>query len=113
MHHSQEEYLYDDSGTWTVSEETVVTDPDSGQADSHVLLDRRLGTLGSANFLFQDSFCKEAFENHDDMACVPRQIAPVLKRDFWRGVRRHEHNISRVVRLGEMARQRVYAKYGS
>ena len=26
-------------------------------------------------------FCKEAFENHDDMACVPRQIAAVLKRD--------------------------------
>ena len=60
----------------------MATDPDSGQAESHVVLDRRLGTLGSANFLFQDSFCKEAFENHDDMACVPRQIASVSKRDF-------------------------------
>ena len=82
MHHSQEEYYYDDSGAWAVSEETVATDPDSGQAESHVVLDRRLGTLGSAIFLFQDSICKEAFEHHDDMACVPRQIASVLKRDF-------------------------------
>ena len=82
MHHSQEEYFYDDSGAWAVSEETVATDPDSGQAESHVVLDRRLGTLGSANLLFQDSLCKEAFEHHDDMACVPRQIAAVLKRDF-------------------------------
>ena len=50
MHHSQEEYVYDDSGAWAVSEETVATDPDSGQAESHVVLDRRLGTLGSAIF---------------------------------------------------------------
>ena len=33
MHHSQEEYFYDDSGAWAVSEETVATDPDSGQAE--------------------------------------------------------------------------------
>ena len=51
MHHSQEEYVYDDSGAWAVSEETVATDPDSGQAESHVVLDRRLGTLGNAFFM--------------------------------------------------------------
>ena len=82
MHHSQEEYFYDDSGGWAVSEETVGVDPESGQGESHVILDRRVGTLGSGNFLFQDAFCKEAFEHHDDMACVPRQISAVLKRDF-------------------------------
>ena len=70
------------SGGWAVSEETVATNPDSGQAERHVILDRRVGTLGSANFLFQDAFCKEAFEHHDDMCCVPRQIAAVLKKDF-------------------------------
>ena len=51
MHHSQEEYFYDDNGAWAVSEETVATDPDSGQAESHVVLDRRLGTLGNAFFI--------------------------------------------------------------
>ena len=64
-----------------MSEETVATDPDSGRAESHVILDRRVGTLGSA-ILLQESGCKEAFEHHDDMACVPRQTASVLKRDF-------------------------------
>ena len=96
MHHSQEECSYDDGGAWAVSEETVATDPDSGQAESHAALDRRLGTLGSPTF--QGSLCKEAFEHHDDMACVPRQIAIVLKRDFGRGMRRHEHSRTRVVR---------------
>ena len=82
MHHSQEEYLYDESGAWAVNEETVGTDPGTGKGESHVILDRRVGTLGSGSFLFQDAICKEAFESHDDMCCVPRQIAAVLKRDF-------------------------------
>ena len=50
MHHSQEEYVYDDGGAWAVSEATVATEPDSGQAESHVVLDRRLGTLGRPIF---------------------------------------------------------------
>ena len=59
MHHSQEEYYYDDSGAWAVSEETVATDPDSGQAESHVVLDRRLGTLGSAIFYSRIPFVRK------------------------------------------------------
>ena len=113
MHHSQEEYVYDDSGAWAVSEETVATDPDSGQAESHVVLDRRLGTLGSATFLFQDSLCKEAFEKHDDMACVPRQISAVLKRDF--GEVCEDMSIIERALYGDerWPEKRVYAKYGS
>ena len=81
MQHSQEEYTYDSSGAWAISEETVGTDPDTGRAESHVVLDRRVGTL-SGTFLFAEAFCKEAFEDHNDMCCVPRQIAAVLKRDY-------------------------------
>ena len=82
MHRSQEEYFYDEGGAWAVNEETVGTDPDIGKGESHVILDRRVGTLGSGSFLFQDAICEEAFERHNDMCCVPRQIAAVLKRDI-------------------------------
>ncbi len=61
----------------------VATDPDTGLAEAHTFLDRPTGTRPiMANFLFPDALCEEAFEEHDDMLCCPRQMAAVLHRDF-------------------------------
>ena len=40
---SDEAWTLDPDGSWRISEETVSTDPDTGIADSHVVLDRRVG----------------------------------------------------------------------
>ena len=63
---------------WFLSEETVAVRDNKGEAN--VLLDRRVGARPSCSqFLFPDGLCKEAFEEHEDKCCVPRQIAAVLK----------------------------------
>ena len=36
----------------------------------------------SSTMLFQEAICKEAFEQHDDNLCAPRQIAALLKKDM-------------------------------
>ena len=81
---SEEKWTLDPRGSWKVSEETVGTHPDTGEAEAHVVLDRLVGTLPLApsTMLFPEHVCKEAFEEHPDNLCAPRQIAAVLKLSF-------------------------------
>jgi hypothetical protein len=81
---SEEKWALDARGGWKVSEETVGTHPDTGEAESHVVLDRRVGALplAPATLLFSEAVCPEAFEEHADNLCAPRQIAALLERDF-------------------------------
>ena len=81
---SRETWEYDDAsdGAWTIHEETVARDPDSGEMV--VALDRRVGTapLSASELPFAEHLCAEAFESHDDHLCVPRQVAALLALDF-------------------------------
>ena len=75
---SDERYQVDPHAEWFLHEETVkVVD---GKAEADVVMDRRVGARPSCSqFLFPEGICKEAFEEHEDNCCVPRQIAAVLK----------------------------------
>ena len=74
----------DPNGSWIVNEETVQFDEATGETESHVVLDRSVGTgpTMSNQFLFPDALSAEAFEATDDYLCARRQIAAVLKRDL-------------------------------
>jgi hypothetical protein len=67
-----------------VSEETVGTHPDTEVPEANVVLDRRVGAapLSPPGLLFPEAVCPEAYEDHGDNLCAPRQIAAVLKRDL-------------------------------
>jgi hypothetical protein len=81
---SEEKWVLDTRGGWRVSEETVGTHSDTGEAEAHVVIDRRLGAtpLPPPGLLFPEAVCPEAFEDHGDNLCAPRQIAAILKRDL-------------------------------
>jgi hypothetical protein len=81
---SEEKWVLDRRGGWKVSEETVGTHPDTGEAEAHVVMDRRVGArpLPPPGLLFPEAVCPEAFEDHGDNLCAPRQIAAILKRDL-------------------------------
>jgi len=81
---SKEYWALDPNGSWIVNVESVQFDEATGETESHVVLDRRVGagpTMPSL-FLFPEALCAEAFEASDDYLCAPRQIAAVLKRDL-------------------------------
>ena len=73
---SKETWVYDASsdGGWVIHEETVARDPDT--AEMVVALDRRVGAvpMSPSELPFAEHLCPEAFEAHDDMLCVPRQV---------------------------------------
>ncbi len=78
---SDETWTLDPTGNWRISEETVKVE--GGVGSVHIVLDRRLGAQPVYNqFLFPDALCDEAFEDHDDKMCCPRQIAAILKLDL-------------------------------
>jgi len=81
---SKEEWVLDASGSWIVNEETVQFDEATGETESNVVLDRRVGAgpTMTSQFLFPEALCPEAFEARGDYLCSPRQIAAVLKRDL-------------------------------
>ena len=84
---SDEQWTYDESGSWRISEQTVeVGDNGEPTVTTRVeedVLERRVGVKPSLSQLpYADGLCQEAFEEHDDMLCAPRQIAAVLKLDF-------------------------------
>ena len=81
---SDEEWSYDSHGSWGIHEETVGVDPETGEAEAHVILDRRVGAMPSIsnNVLFQDAICPEAFEERTDNLCAPRQMAALLKLEI-------------------------------
>ncbi len=80
---SDESWTLDPDGSWKISEETVGTNPDTGNGESHVVLDRRVGARPVfTQFLFAEALCDEAFEEHPDKLCCPRQIASILKLDL-------------------------------
>jgi hypothetical protein len=81
---SEERWVVDRRGGWKVSEETVGTHPDTGEAEAHVVMDRRVGAapLPPPGLLFPEAVCPQAFEDHEDNLCAPRQIAAILKRNL-------------------------------
>jgi hypothetical protein len=81
---SEERWVLDTRGGWKVSEETVGTHPDTGEAEAHVVMDRRVGALPlpPPELLFPEAVCPQAYQDHGDNLCAPRQIAAILKRDL-------------------------------
>ena len=78
---SQETWTLDSGGSWRIHEETVGVD--NGEGEAHVIMDRRAGALPViCTMPYSDCIMPEAFEEHDDMMCVPRQLAVLLKKDF-------------------------------
>jgi hypothetical protein len=81
---SKERWVLDTRGGWKVSDETVGTHPDTGEAEAHVVLGRCIGALplAPATLLFPEAVCAKAFEHHANNFCAPREIAAFLKRYF-------------------------------
>ncbi len=88
---SKDTWTLDSEGSWLIDEETVGTNKATGEGESHVTLERpsdkhrRRRAAAKpvfSHFLFSEAICDEAFEEHDDKLCCPRQIAAVLKLDF-------------------------------
>jgi hypothetical protein len=80
---SKETWQLDPDGSWIVNEESVQFDEATGETESNVVLDRRVGVRPTMpGLLFPEGLCAEAFESADDYLCAPRQIAAVLKRDL-------------------------------
>ena len=90
---NDERYQVDMHAAWFHHEETVrVVD---GHVEASVVTDCRVGARPSCSqFIFPDGICKEAFEEHEDNCCVPRQIAAVLKIDCA-DVRRDMNGVER------------------
>ena len=81
LEYSDETWSLDGGGSWRIHEETVGVD--NGEGEAHVILDRRVGTRPVICTLpFPEAIMPEAFEEHDDMLCVPRQLAALLRKDF-------------------------------
>ena len=113
---SEERWVLDRRGGWKVSEETVGTDPDTGEAEAHVVLDRRVGALPlpPPTLLFPEAVCPEAFEQHADNLCAPRQIAALLKRDFDEicdALRDAEHRLTGTDTLEQGVTSRVILQF--
>ena len=84
---SDEQWTYDEEGTWKISEQTVeVREDGTARVETRLeedVLERRVGAKPSLSQLpYPEGLCVEAFEDHPDMLCCPRQIAAVLKRDL-------------------------------
>ena len=81
---SKETWTYDKTGSWLISEETVKYNAEEGETQDTVVLQRRMrgGPCAISRFLYPEALCKEAFEEHDDHLCCPRQIAAVLRLDL-------------------------------
>ena len=82
MEISGEQYFYDADAQWEISE--MVTNPSlipAGNPSTSVM-HRPLGALTAASaFLCRpEHIIPEAFEEHDDRLCVPRQVAALLRR---------------------------------
>ena len=84
MEFSREKWTYDDTGAWLIHEETIGVDPDTNQAEAHVILDRRGGAAPSVccDLPYARDIHPEAFKASDQKDCCPRQIAAVLKADL-------------------------------
>ena len=66
-----ESYILDEDGAWSMMEETVATNPDTGRGEAHVnegtVNDRAMGALDIHHHLYKhDAICKEAFQDHND-----------------------------------------------
>jgi hypothetical protein len=78
---SDETWTVDPTGNWRISEETVRIDRGVGDVD--IVLDRRLGARPVfSQLLFAEALCEEAYEDHDDKLCCPRQMAAIFKLDL-------------------------------
>jgi hypothetical protein len=113
---SEEKWLLDPRGGWKVSEETVGTHPDTGEAEAHVVLGRRIVALqlAPATLLFPEAVFAEAYEQHADTLCPPRQIASILKRDFDEvcdALRDAEHRLLGTDTLEQGATSRVILEF--
>ena len=82
---SQEEWVYDRDaqGSWVINEESVaIIDPDT--QETIIAQDRRVGTMPYLLFqiAFSEDIIPEAFQDSNDMCCVPRQLSAFLGLDF-------------------------------
>jgi hypothetical protein len=87
MEFSGQEFIYDRDGTWLISAMQTTVSAD-GVPHTEVRMHRDLSQgdpmrgLSSASHLPHepDLFLDEAFEEHADALCVPRQLAALLRR---------------------------------
>ena len=83
LSHSDETWYYDPNGDFKISEETIGVEGKQPVAYVNAL-EKSLGTnpVQDPSFLLFKQLLPQAFENHNDRLCVPRQIAHILKRDM-------------------------------
>ena len=83
MEISGETFQLDREGAWLISELTTTVD-DQGAVSTEARINQRLGVLrDAASFLpYHEQILEQAFEKHDDMLCVPRQIAILLGKSL-------------------------------
>jgi hypothetical protein len=76
---SQEVWRYDAHGAWIIR--GMPTQPGPGHDPYTEVITRRLGVrpVRMSQLPHPDGICAEAFEDHDDDLCAPRQIAAVLR----------------------------------
>jgi hypothetical protein len=81
---SRERWTYDAAGAWLISEESVEYNEETKKTEDTVVLQRRMrgGPSAISRFLHPEALCKEAFEDHGDMLCCPRQISAVLRLEL-------------------------------
>ena len=80
MEISSETFTYDRPGEWLIS--SLTTEIQDGEAGTSALMRQPLaaGPLSCAAFLpYADEIVDCAFDAHDDLLCVPRQMANVLR----------------------------------
>ena len=82
---NQEEWSYDQSasGSWIINEESVgIIDPE--KQETIIALDRRVGTApySLSQIPFSEDLLPEAFQDCEDMCCLPRQLSALLNLDF-------------------------------
>ena len=90
LSHSDETWYFDSTGEFKISEETIGVDSETKQPVAYVnALERPLGTspVQDPSFLLFRHILPQAFENHNDRLCVPRQIAQLLKREIGEVIR--------------------------
>ena len=79
MEVSSETFSYDREGEWLIS--ALTTEIADGEAVTQAIMRQPLGTgpISCGSFLpFPEHIVECAFETHDDMLCIPRQLATVL-----------------------------------
>ena len=83
MEFSGESYQIDTDGDWLISSLSAQVDAE-GKVSTDARMKEKLGCLrrAAAHLPLHEHIIEEAFEMHDDMLCIPRQLAILLQKSL-------------------------------